>query len=282
MDKKAINRMIAGLFIAMAAGIFAMGTTNSYFNDAAAAAGNILTAGSLDLKVGNIEQFFNGVSCGADMDEDGDFGGSGTCRKWSLKDLADEDKFFNFNGIAPGNEGANVISVKSEGANAWLCFGVSNLSNKENDVLPQETDAGDNAVSDIGELSSAIQLLVWRDNGDGQIGSGETPIGTQSGIYKFSNLDTIGIYDKNSGDYLTAGETKYIGVKWCFGKWTQEAGDYVCDGSATANPNVDITQTDSLTADLVLRAEQSDNNNDFVCGVSPEETSASGGPITGN
>ena len=62
---------------------------------------------------------------------------------------------------------------------------------------------------------------------------------------------------------MQPGETAYVGLYWCFGDIDVDLGTNTlgCDGASATN----ISQTDSMTADISFYVEQSRNNEDFVC-----------------
>jgi len=166
------------------------------------------------------------------------------CQLWDLKDLADE-KFFNFEDIKPGDSGTNVISLHVYNNDAWVCMSTANVLN---------ADTGPD-----GELGGNINIFMWRDDGDGEYDSGESSIGT----YTLLGDSIIPLYDSGTGTGVLVGSnTAYIGLAWCAGNLTVTADSpFVCDGSVMDN----YSQSDKVTADLILRAEQSRNQNDFTC-----------------
>ena len=60
---------------------------------------------------------------------------------------------------------------------------------------------------------------------------------------------------------FVGGDTEYLGVYWCYGDLTVGTYTLSCDGAPVDN----MTQSDSLTADISFYVEQARNNDAFVC-----------------
>jgi len=99
----AINQKILLSFasIALAAALI-IGATLAFFSDQESSQNNALVAGAIDLKIDN-ESYLNGVL------QDGTNGTADTT--WELDDLNDQ-LFFNFEDIKPGDIGEDTISLQ--------------------------------------------------------------------------------------------------------------------------------------------------------------------------
>lgn len=126
------------------------------------------------------------------------------------------------------------------------------------------------AVSSDGQLADGIEFLAWVDNNDDEgtpgdnihqegeeILFGPAPLGYGNGP------TTLPLADSQHGAPFSPDETHYIGLAWCAGGMhiNGSTGEITCDGAAMGNE----TQQDSMTADVVFRAEQSRNNGNFLC-----------------
>jgi predicted ribosomally synthesized peptide with SipW-like signal peptide len=186
------------------------------------------------------------------------------CQLWGLKDLENE-KFFNFNDVKPGDRGINVISLHNYNNDGWVCMSVTERVDNENAINQSEQVAGDTS-EEVGELSNYLKLFVWRDeNGNGIYEPAtENPIGS----YVLDTINMIPIYDSTTGTGALIGSTtESLGLAWCFGNQTVEGdGTITCDGSGADINGYNMAQTDSFLASLVFYTEQSRNNGSFVCG----------------
>jgi predicted ribosomally synthesized peptide with SipW-like signal peptide len=253
--------------------------TLAFFSDSETSTGNIFTAGVIDLQVDN-DGYYNGV-----VSQE---------TSWEQNDLTLE-KFFNFSDVKPRDFGENTVSIHVNNNDAYVCSDVTLTSNSENTLTQPEIDLGDDSTS--GELADRINFLLWADDGDNVLEVGEDILpGGVLGDLDVNETTTVTIADSNSSIYdpsevnedgaLNGDETYFLGEAWCFGAisptplpsngyvsgpagdnnldtfaGTPEDGGFTCDGSSETN----ISQTDSLTADITLRAVQSRNNTNFVC-----------------
>lgn len=182
-----------------------------------------------------------------------------TCKLWTETDLGQGHTFFNFDDVKPGDWGRDVISLHVYDNDAWACMSVANLVDDENVRLSLEEAAGDTTAPQPGELSQNIDVMVWSDDGDGVY---EPPTETMLTNQTLNELVHVSLFDSTTGSFLKATTTAYIGLSWCAGSQSvQDGGTLVCDGSGLGN----IIQTDKVTADLSLYAEQVRNNPNFTC-----------------
>jgi len=182
------------------------------------------------------------------------------CRLWTEKDLGQGDTFFNFEDIKPGDSGTNVISLHVYNNDAWVCMFTANVVNEENGLQEPELEMIPEDTGPDGELGENINIFMWRDtDGDGEYDSGEFSIGS----YDLAGDSIIPLYDSGTvTGALIGSNTEYIGLAWCAGNLTAtEDSPFVCDGSVMDN----YSQSDKVTADLILRAEQFRNQPDFTC-----------------
>ncbi len=187
-----------------------------------------------------------------------------TCKLWyEPKDLSENDKFFDFDDIKPGDYGRNVISLHVESNDAYMCLSTKNVTNDENTVVEPEQKMGDDATT--GELGANIHLYVWMDeNGDGFMQSTERKIAENITL---NDLHNYTLYDKTTGAFI-AGQTKFLGIAWCAGTMAPNTdGTFLCDGSTMDN----LSQSDIFSAALEFFAEQQRNNDGFSCSQAPTQ-----------
>jgi len=253
------KRILMSLSVIGVVAAIAIGGTVAYFSDTETSTGNTFTAGSIDLKVDN-ESWYNGeYQMGL---------------SWEPKDLEDE-LFFDFEDLKPGDWGEDTISIVVENNDSWLCAEVTLTSNNENDITEPEAEMGDTAEK--GELADELYLIWWADDGDNVLEENENIIG---GPYKLGDAwlnqgHTIAIADFETNIFengpLKGDEIYHIGKAWCYGTLnpTYDGQDnpgvnpgFTCDGEPVTN----LSQTDSATLDVKFIAVQAKNNEDFVCG----------------
>lgn len=271
-----MNKKIAlsGLSILSALALVG-GATFAFFSDVETSSGNILQSGKIDLKIDNTS-FYNGVAS--------------PNTSWGLSDLTVQ-KFFNFTDVKPGDYGEDTVSLHVFDNNAWACADLKLTSNDDNGLTEAEDDVDANGGVGEGELASHINFLWWTDDGDNVLETGEQTLPfTQLGNLGVGGSARVTLSDSGNVGIgttvgLTASNTYHMGKAWCFGTiaaapldpgaysgpdadndsvggpGTPADGGFSCDGSAETN----ITQTDSLTADVSFYAEQSRNNSGFLC-----------------
>ena len=260
-------------------GIAVIGGTTAIFSDTEVSTGNTFTAGAIDLSVDN-ESYLNGVfNAGtswlqpADLD-DGQGPGEGGAY-W----------FFNFRDLKPGDWGEDTISLHVNNNDSWLCVDVTLTSNQDNGSTEPELNDETPWTAGRGELADHVNFIWWADDGDNVLEDNELllPSGPLGNL-GVGETATIPLADSNTNIWLgsgpiVGGDDYFIGKAWCFGNLDIGASTYsqdsqgstgsngpdvrplVCDGSQEDN----VTQTDSMTADISFRAVQSRNNGSFVC-----------------
>ena len=203
------------------------------------------------------------------------------CKLWGPKDLSEGDTFWNFDDIKPGDYGKNLISLHVKSNDAWACAKITNVNDQENTWLKMEKDAGDTTET-VGELSSIINVIAWRDNGNNILDAGENVIYNGP----FNSNTVIPVADSAHLPKITGNSTDYVALAWCAGDQTLNGTTITCNGGSAA---FNKAQTDSFTADFEIEAIQSRNNANFTCsGVKTCQTSedcshdATGAPITGS
>lgn len=156
-----------------------------------------------------------------------------TCELWELKNL-DNEKFFNFDDVKPGDWGTNVISYHVFDNDAHVCMIID-------DVTEEEVDP---------KLAGALNFLVWEDDGYGNYDSeNELYEGPIVGDWRAYLGDVVGSTDN------------YVGLFWCAGEIVKDGNDLSCDGSEMGNEY----QGAEMLADLIFYAEQSRHNTKFSC-----------------
>lgn len=178
------------------------------------------------------------------------------CRLWDTKNLEAGDIIYKFDDLKPGDRGRDVISLKVEDNDAWIC---SNITGTDDENVRIEPEKPEDTSDDVGELSSHIQVFAWYDDNDGifEPGSGETQ------AYQGLLGPSIAIPVAQPPTPMPALTTKYLGIAWCFGTQTVDLGTgaITCSGVGETN----VTQTDIYTATVNFYAEQARNNPDFSC-----------------
>jgi predicted ribosomally synthesized peptide with SipW-like signal peptide len=191
------------------------------------------------------------------------------CRLWEDKDLETGDVLFSFDDVKPGDHGTNVISLHVYDNDAYACMYTENDTDFDNGCTEPEGDVdgtcGNPGPGD-GELSKYLNVFAWRDlNGDGIYQPSTETVLAAPNTYKNIFILGNGLAYADSltgGNVLAATTTAYIGFTWCAGTLTVDGnGNFACDPISMGN----ITQTDSLVADVVFYAEQVRNNAGFTC-----------------
>jgi len=176
------------------------------------------------------------------------------CMLWGEKDMTGNETFFNFDDVKPGDRGTNIISMHVFNNDAFSCLLVTNpQQDNENDLVDAEAKAGDNTPA-VGELSQFLNAVLWADNNpkNNAYDPGETILYGPAALKDMKNMTYLP---------LTATTTAYVGLAWCLGTQTVNAGVISCSGVG----NQDVSQTDSFLASLTAFAEQQRNNPNFSC-----------------
>jgi predicted ribosomally synthesized peptide with SipW-like signal peptide len=247
-----MKKILLSLITIGAVSAAAIGASRAFFSDVETSTANIFTAGAIDLTI-DYSAYFNKAV-------DGD-----PSLSWAARDLTPDDRFFDFNDLKPGDFGEGTISIHVYNNDAWACLTINSMQGLENDRLEPEITDGDN-TDGVGELADQLYFTAWDDvNGNNIWEAGEqllfsNQVGPASDV-----LDgkTYALADSTTGNPLTGGVIKYIGLQWCFGEMTIDTATHTiaCDASNTNN----VSQTDSLTADVTFTVEQSQNNPAFRC-----------------
>ena len=282
-----MKKILTSLGIIGLVSVMAIGATMSYLSDTETSAGNVFTAGAIDLTVDN-ESYYNGkVSEGTTFD---------------ARDLDEGVLFINFTDLKPDDEGEDTISLHVNNNDAYLCMDMSLTS--DDDISSNEPELKVDVEEDPddfwdGELADLIQMIWWADDGDNVLEDDEMLL--NGGVQTITDLfgdnriftadladSTTNVWTRNPGP-VTGSETYYIGKGWCFGTMTLEPvtpGEYdspigsqgsgfLCDGKGLGNES----QTDGVTMDITFRAIQERHNNNFVC--NPSELFCGNGTVEG-
>ena len=278
-----MKKIITSLGMVVFVGALVVGGTGAFFSDTETSTANVFTAGAIDLKVDS-EQHYNGNECvniGSSTlnyvwQGNAPYPVAGTpCDgTWTQTDLGITNKFFNFGDVKPGDFGENTISLHIDSNPAWVCADVTITSNDDMSTVEPELGAGDatnTASITDGELAQNIEFTAWLDNastsgavpGDNIHQAGEVLYFTPGPASTVLAGGSLTLADGGTGTPLPGGSTSYIGLAWCAGDMTASTGTGAptCNGATMGN----IAQTDSMTADLTFRVEQSRNNAAFRC-----------------
>ena len=271
-----MKKIILSLSVIAVAAAVVVGATTAFFSDTETSTGNTFTAGAIDLKIDN-SAWYNGELVRAST--------------WEPKDLEEGDFLFNLSDLKPGDWEEDTISLHVDNNDAWACVDVTLTQDDEVSLKEPEEDLGDVAdASDLfdGELARELQFMWWADDGDNVLEEGEEVINSGNlGWAPEGQTVTVPLADSNwniwEGDSSTplVGERPYyIGKAFCMGDLDEEGSTYDpfdeegnydnsgpnvrpvdCDGEDVTN----WSQSDSVMMDVSFRAEQSRNNEDFVC-----------------
>jgi predicted ribosomally synthesized peptide with SipW-like signal peptide len=282
-----MKKILGSLVTIGVMGALVFGATSAFFSDVETSVGNTFQAGDIDLKIDNssyaidynIPGFQNPV---------GNFVAS-EHTSWQLVDLTAE-RFFDFIDLKPGDYGEDTISIHVGSNDAWLCAAAQITEDSDNGFTEPE-DEVDAVINNAdgtgdGDLDSGLQFAFWVDDGDNVLETDEYAEGT--GIFLGGTLaemgeagqirlaDSSGSVLPDDGPVPGGSEEEvdfYVGKMWCYGTLTatpvaEGTGDnptvatgFSCDGSGVGN----IGQTDRVVGDLQFYAEQSRNNDGFLC-----------------
>ncbi len=272
------------------------GGTGAFFNDTETSTGNVFTAGAIDLKVDSVAHI-NGLVCfdgkwhpetvvqwnseteanqlvpqsdvpAAIAEYNEDFpsnvpqAGDKCTGTWAATDLEGEVayQFFNYGDLKPGDNGENTVSLHVKNNDAYMCATVDVTEDLDNTLTEPEVDAPDADGLAAGELDSELELIVWEDDGDNVL---ETPEVANILVETESANGIEGTYDLYTSltGAIPAETTAYLGVYWCFGDLTRTGAALSCNGAPVGN----VSQTDSLKADIKFYVEQARHNEEFTC-----------------
>lgn len=286
-------RILASLGMIVFVAAVVASSTGAFFSDTETSTGNTFTAGALDLLVDSVAHV-NGLVCyqgdwaaesavqwdpvDAQLEVVGDIAaanaaynaanpsnvpqaGDDCVGTWAMTNLGPEHTFFDFGDLKPGDNGENTVSIHVENNDAFLCAAIHDVVSADNTCTePEDGEAGElctvsvpeNAVN--GELDQELNFMVWEDDGDNVLEDGEDVL-----VENASGENIAGVYPlfTPSTGAMTGGATAYLGVAWCYGEFSGG----VCTGTGVTN----ISQTDSLTADVTFYVEQARNNGQFQC-----------------
>lgn len=232
-----MKKILLSLGIIAIVAAVSISATGAFFSDTETSAGNVFTAGAIDLKIDS-KATYNGQPV--------------TSATWQEKDLIPtSDKFFNFGDIKPGDSGENTISVHVINNDAWVCAAVTNLQSDDNGLTEPESKVDATDGSGNGELDEEMVWKIWRDDGTGGGVAGDNiQNGTEPTLASGNPVaGVLALYDSTTGTGpLTGATTAYIGVNW-----------------ELPGVSGNETQTDSLSADVSFYAVQSRNNMQFKC-----------------
>ncbi|TSC78832.1 MAG: hypothetical protein G01um101429_655 [Parcubacteria group bacterium Gr01-1014_29] len=241
--------IISGSLIVAVAALMT-GATMAFFNDTETSAGNVLTAGSIDLRVDSFGATRNGVS----VQESSWF---------PAVDLTKE-KFFNFGDVKPGDYFGRNLSLHVDSNPAWVCLLARNVEDDGNGLTDPEQEANDPSDGNgEGEVAENLHMLAWLDsdaNGTHQLNE---PFLVDSFFDVFTEL-AMPIHDSTTGAPLDPSiPIELLQMDLCGGAHivNPNTGAVSCNGNNMGNK----AQGDSLKADLVLYAEQYRNNPNFKC-----------------
>jgi predicted ribosomally synthesized peptide with SipW-like signal peptide len=302
-----MKKIISSVGMIVFAAAIVAGGTGAFFSDTETSTGNVFTAGAIDLKVDSVAHInglvcFNGewvvesevvwdpVDARLELVGDADVAAAETAYNlanpsnvpqagdecagtWALTDLEGEVayQFFNYGDLKPGDNGENTISLHVDNNDAYMCATVDVTEDADNTLTEPESDVPDPDGLASGELDNELELIIWEDDGDNVL---ETPEVANILVETESANGIEGTYDLYTSltGAIPASTTAYMGVYWCYGDLTRVDTVLTCDGAPVTN----VSQTDSLKANLTFYVEQARHNEEFTC----EEREVPTGPTT--
>ncbi len=250
-------------------GTAVVGLSGTFFTDTEISTGNTFTAGAIDLKIDNESYVTN--EAGVLVASSGN--------SWVLDDLVGK-LFFNFFDLKPGDVGEDTISLHVNSNDAWACMNIAITDTPENDVTEPEGEV--DGTPDVGELQDELYFAFWADDGDNVYETDEVIFeeGLAASLFDGVNMvlaDSTGNVWDTTGPLQGGGEYVYhVGKVWCYGELEEtpyvqdllntfgpldRGTGFACSGSSVSN----VSQTDGIMADVTFYAEQSRNNDNFVC-----------------
>ncbi len=292
-----MKSIVTSLGVVVFVAAIVAGGTGAFFSDTETSTDNIFTAGALDLKVDSVAHI-NGLVCFdgvwhpeelvvwdsatssnrlADGVDAGDVAssvaaynvanpanvpqaGEACAGTWDLTDLDNQEfsyTFFDYGDLKPGDSGENTISLHVYNNDAYMCATVDNVADLDNTQTEPEADVDANGTT-TGELDSELNFFIWEDDGDNILEAEENI------LVDGANGEGIeGVYDLYTSltGPLTGSSTAYLGVYWCYGDVTLVGTTLSCSGESVTN----VSQTDSLKADITFYIEQARHNEEFTC-----------------
>lgn len=232
--------------------------TLSYFSDTEISKKNTLAAGQMNLKIDCHSEWWRQLPTAGSNDWEPHLKGEIDFDETNLNN----EKFFAWRDIKPGDWGEATISIHVINNDAWLWINADNIHNDDNNLNEPEKESGDTTGGpDEGEIAQKITTYLWIDEGEISgwqgLGSNGEPIDPTEGDNKYQDYEEIifegTMYDLFSPGYdgsdsrwpihLIACETNYIGWYW---EIPLTVGN--------------IIQSDSLMFDIIFYAEQYANN----------------------
>lgn len=280
-----MKRILLGIFAIALVGSAVAGATTAFFLDTETSSNNTFSSGAIDLKVDS-ESHYNNMVCtdigGGEYQWQPEAGfipepdhypvpGSECNGSWEETDLGPTHTFFNFEDLKPGDHGENTLSLHVYNNDAYACAVIDNMHDDDNGLTEPEAEAGDDSDGpDNGEIAEELHFFAWDDDGDNIWEDGELPL--------FSNINGPASDVLNGVAYplftpdtvaMTASTTYYIGMYWCYGEIDVDDVNNIlsCDGESVSN----LSQTDTLVADISFYVEQARNNPDFECPLPSNE-----------
>ena len=212
MDTRILMSILVIGVVAMAAGA----GTFAYFSDTETSEGNTFTAGTLNLKVGDVDSTTEKINIPNLKPDD-----SGNAADWTVQ---------------------NTGSITGD-----LSISIPSITNNENTITEPEQDAGD--TSNTGELGSYLKVSIWLDmdqdgawsEGDIALKSDGSTVTNEGSTEKpYDYLDNYGGDSWN--DVVTMG--------------SNAAFDFMVDYDFPPANNDDTTQSDSAVFNITFSLEQ--------------------------
>ena len=177
-----MRKLFTSLLVVGVASAAVIGGVTAFFSDTETSTGNILQAGSLDLKIDST-QHYDGMVCALNVggnpeytwqDEDlipennprPEMLGTECFGTWDLTDLDSENQFFRLTDIKPGDEGENTISWHVFDNDAWGRIQLTRVIDEDVTCTEPEGEVETDCATDQdGELDDRLVYYVWLDEG---------------------------------------------------------------------------------------------------------------------
>ncbi len=299
--------MVGSFAVIALVAVGAVIATNAFFSDTELSTGNKFETGKLNLTIDNTCHY-DGMICADGVWSEEITGSSeyseliGTACEcsWSAKDL-DNELFFNFNDVKPGDRGEDTVSLHVQNNDAWICAMAMNLTNDDNGCDKPESDIDTTCGAGEGELQDNLFFTAWKDTNCDNVMALDIPAvpevpahcsGGSSQFYQqicadyyndqfscelFSDFGCTWIPYQPAvpaipGEQVLAENQTAASSLWPIADATTgtgpiKSGENYCLGISWNVPieTNNVIQTDSMTGDMQFFAVQARNMKDFSC-----------------
>lgn len=266
-----MRRILLSMMTIALVAVVGVTATRALFSDTETSEGNSFVAGALDLKVDSTAHYdgmicvetkepgvYEWISEGEGSSAYPELLGTRCSGSWELRDIdsMNDNRFFDYSDIKPGDWGENTLSLHLDSNDAWVRAVVTVTRDSDENGVDGDYDGsynlypygiiepedmvdgklnGSDGTTD-GDLDKYLVFTIWKDDGDNILEEGEE-------ILLKGTADEIGSGVSWDLGKLEAGTTHYLGVGW---EVPAETGN--------------IIQSDSYAANIMFEAEQVRHN----------------------